>query len=69
MSDSEQEIDISKSIGLDINDSSESEDSSFDNNDYYQDEIIDSSDDESDGDLRSNHKSHQIEKEKEQLSN
>lgn len=63
MSDSEQEIDISKSIGLDINDSSDSEDSSLDNEEYYQDEIIDSSEDESDND--SGNKPHQIEKNKE----
>lgn len=52
MSDSEQEIDISKSIGLDLGLSSDEEGlySSESGEDYFQDEIIDSSEEENDDD-------------------
>lgn len=47
MSDSEGEIDISKSIGLDLVASSSESEDSLDENSFYQDEIVSSSDEDS----------------------
>lgn len=51
MSDSEGDIDITKSIGIDLDlSSSESDIQSENEGAYYQDEIIDSADEDSDDD-------------------